>query len=146
VIYLDTSYLVRLYFEDPGFEAVRALAGSDHVSCAWHGHAESMAAFHRKFREKVIRSSQYKAVMEQFISDQGAGAVTWLPAGPEVLEKVSEVYADLPSNIYLRAADALHLATAALHGHSVIYSNDTHLLVAAAQFNLVGRNVIPQGK
>lgn len=142
MIYLDTSYLVRLYFDDPGFEAVRSLAATDHVASAWHGQAETIAAFHRKLREKAIRPAHYRALLGQFATDQAAGAITWLPAGPEILERIARAYAELPAAIYLRAADALHLATAAVHGYKVVYSNDTHLLAAAPQFRLTARNVI----
>ena len=143
MIYFDTSYLVRLYFEYPGFMAVRSLAATDHVACAWHGQAETIAAFHRKFREKTIRLAQYRALFGQFAADQKAGAVTWLPAGPEINERIARIYADLPPTVYLRAADALHLATAALHGHRAVYSNDVHMLAAAPHFKLEARNVIP---
>jgi predicted nucleic acid-binding protein len=142
VIYLDTSYLVRLYFEDPGFVAVRSLAATDHVACAWHGQAETMAAFHRKFRERAIRQSHFDALMVQFAADQAGGAIAWLPVGPEILARIARVYAHLPAAIYLRAADALHLATAALHGHKVVFSNDRHLLAAAPRFQIAGRNII----
>ena len=45
MIYLDTSYLVRLYFEEPGFEIVRSLAATDHVACAAYGQAEALASW-----------------------------------------------------------------------------------------------------
>ncbi|HEY4248634.1 MAG TPA: type II toxin-antitoxin system VapC family toxin [Lacunisphaera sp.] len=142
MIYLDTSYLVRLYFDDPGCERVRELAAGDHVACAVHGQAETVAVFHRKLREGAIKLSHYRALLAQFVADNEAGAFTWLPAGPDIMKRVTEVYADLPAGVYLRAADAMHLASAALHGYKVIYSNDSHLLAAAGHFGVKGRNVI----
>jgi len=56
---------------------------------------------------------------------------------------VETVFASAPSTTYLRAADALYLATAAEHGFTEIYSNDKHLLAAAPLFGLVGVNAIP---
>lgn len=142
MIYFDTSYLVRLYHEDPGAAEVRKLAGTDHVACAWHGQAEMLAAFHRKLREGAIRPSAYAALLDQFQTHDAAGAFQWLMQGPEVMARIAEVYARLPATVFLRAADALHLAAAAEHGFKVVYSNDTHLLAAAAHFGLEGRNVI----
>jgi predicted nucleic acid-binding protein len=65
VIYFDTSYLVRLYYQDPGADAVRVLAATDHVASATHGQAEMVAAFHRKLREGVIRPAAYNALLAQ---------------------------------------------------------------------------------
>lgn len=142
VIYFDTSYLVRLYFQDPGWEKVRELAATDHLACAAHGQAEMIAAFHRKLREGAIKSAPYAALLGQLIADDEQGAIQWLPVARETLIKVAEVYAELPAKVFLRAADALHLATAAQHRFGSIYSNDGHLLAAAPHFGLTGRNVI----
>ncbi len=142
MIYLDTSYLVRLYVEDPGFALVRELAASHHVACATHGLAETLAAFHRKFREGAATPQSYQALLAQFEVDHEAGAFQWLAASTAVLEHVREVYARLPRTIYLRGADALHLATAAVNGFKTIYSHDSHLLAAAPHFKLKGLNPI----
>jgi predicted nucleic acid-binding protein len=142
VIYFDTSYIVRLYVEDRGFAAVRELAASDHVACAMHGHVEVTSAFHRKLRERDITPKTFRVLLAQFDADQGASAIHWLPANRAVVDRIREIYAQLPSAVYLRAADALHLATAAGQGHRTIYSNDTHLLAAAPHFGLKGTNLI----
>lgn len=141
MIYLDTSYLVRLYYEDAGFVIVRELVATDHVACAVHGQAEILAAFHRKLREGAITPKSYQALLDQFEADRETGAFHWLPTGPEVLERVRTAYAGLPKTVYLRGADALHLATAAANGFKAVYSNDSRLLAAATHFKLKGLNL-----
>jgi predicted nucleic acid-binding protein len=142
VIYFDTSYLVRLYFEDPGAERVRALAATDHVACAALGQAEMMAAFHRKLREGAVKPAAYAALAGQVEAHIEAGAFHWLAQDGEVLSRIRQVYRKLPAAVFLRGADALHLATAAEAAFRVVYSNDAHLLAAARHFGIEGRNVI----
>ena len=142
VIYFDTSYLVRLYFDDPGADKVRALAATDNVACAAHGNAEMIAAFHRKFREGAISQRTYAALLGQLHAHDEAGAFQWLSPGPETYRRITEVYGRLSPTVFLRAADALHLATAEQNDFRHVYSNDTHLLAAAAHFGIEGRNPI----
>ena len=145
MIYFDTSYLVRLYYADAGAEAVRALAATDHVACAAHGQAEMIAAFHRKLREGAIRPAAYAALLGQVRAHHAAGAFQWLAPDEETFSRIAAVYAKLPAAAYLRAADAIHLATAVECGFRFVYSNDVHLLAAAEHFGIEGRNVIGRG-
>ena len=142
MIYFDTSYLVRLYYQDPGSDAVRALAATDHVACAALGQAEIMAAFHRKLREGAIRPAAYSALVVQLKTHITAGAFQWLGQDEETLLRVRRVYEGLPAPVYLRGADAIHLGTAAEAGFRIVYSNDSHLLAAAKHFGIEGKNVI----
>lgn len=142
MIYFDTSYLVRLYYQDPGADAVRALAATDHVACAAHGQAEMIATFHRKFREGAIRPMAYAALIGQVRSHIEDGAFHWLAQDKDILSLIREVYEKLPATVFLRAADAIHLATAAESGFHIVFSNDAHLLAAAKHFGLEGKNVI----
>lgn len=142
MIYFDTSYLVRLYYQDPGADRVRELAATDHVACAAHGQAEMMAAFHRKLREGAIRPAAYAALLGQIEAHIEAGAFQWLPQDGEILSRVRRAYQRLSASVFLRGADAIHLATAAEAGFRMIYSNDAHLLAAATHFGIEGKNVI----
>jgi predicted nucleic acid-binding protein len=144
VIYFDTSYLVRLYYADPGADAVRALATTDHVACAVHGQAEMIAAFHRKLREGAIRVPAYDALLGQVRAHIGVGAFQWLAQTDETMARIRNVFQKLPAAVFLRGADAIHLATAAEAGFRIIYSNDGHLLAAAKHFGIEGRNVVGQ--
>jgi predicted nucleic acid-binding protein len=53
---------------------------------------------------------------------------------------VEDAFQKLPPTIFLRAGDAIHLATASEAGFKEIYSNDRHLLAAATLFKLKGIN------
>ena len=142
MLYLDTSYLVRLYTKDAGWEKVRALAKTDSLACCIHGQAESVAAFYRKFREGALTQKELGTLLAEFDRDSNAGAYRWLPLSPAVVARVATTFAKLPTVVALRAADAIHLACAADAGFAKVYSNDTRLLTAAAHFGLTGENLI----
>ena len=142
MIYLDSTCLVRLYFEDTGYERVRDLAASDVVACAQHGRTEVISAFHRKLRERAISARLYEITLQEFLNETNGGAFRWLPVSERVFERAEVVYARLPATIFLRAADALHLSTASENGFREIHSNDAKLLSAASHFGLRGLNII----
>jgi hypothetical protein len=83
-----------------------------------------------------------KTILAQLRADSAAGALQWLPVRESLMARLEKVYATAAPTVFLRAADALHLATAAEHGFSEIYSSDGHLLKAATLFGLRGVNVI----
>ena len=142
MIYFDTSYIVRLYWEDAGWENVRQLAATDHVACCMHGKAETAAAFHRKFREGAINQRDFRKLLDQFEDECKDGAFRWLPFSTVVSDRVSQIYKILPNTVNLRAADAVHLACAAENSAKEIYSNDDRLINASRHFGLIGVNVI----
>lgn len=142
MLYFDTSYLVRLYTKDAGWEKVRTLAATAQIACCLHGRAEVVSAFHRKFREGTINQKDLRTLLAELDKDCSAGAYRWLPLSPTVLARLTNTYAHLPATVVLRAADAIHLACAADAGFHTVHSNDSRLLNAAAHLGLKGSNVI----
>lgn len=141
--YYDTAYLLKLLRPEPGAEAVRAHAATvDLLVCSLHGRAELIAAGHRKIREGRATPVHLAALLAQIAADEAAGALEWLPITNAHLDRVEAVFRQAPPTVFLRAADALHLASAAEAGLREIHSNDRHLLAAAPLFGLRGRDVI----
>ena len=142
--YFDSSYLVRLYLRDPGFEEVRTLAGSSTgVASAWLAQAEVITALHRALREGRLQPDGYHSVLDQFVSDSQDGLFHWLPLTDALQQRLKEFFRKAGPAIFLRAADALHLACAVEHNFKEVHSNDRRFLDAAPHFGLKGRDVIP---
>ena len=142
--YYDATYLLKLQMAEAGSREVRAHAASvREIHSAQHGRAEFASAAFRKVREGVATPVEYQKLLAQFRADCAAGTIVLLPLTDAIIDRVETIFATAPASTYLRAADALHLATAAEHGFTEIYSNDKHLLAAAPLFGLRGVNVIP---
>ena len=142
--YYDTNYLFKLQCSEHGSNEVRAHAASlDVIYCSLHGKAEFVSAAHRKFREGAATQQDLHALLAQMQADTEAGGLHWLPIDQTLVDQVEDVYRTASATTYLRAADALHLASASNEGFQEIYSNDKHLLAAAPLFGLRGVNVIP---
>jgi predicted nucleic acid-binding protein len=142
LIYWDTSYIVRLYVQDRGWQTVRQLAETDRIACSLHGQIEAIAAFHRKLRDGLLSPAEFGSVMKTFQDECRAGAFSWLPITSAIMERAHKMFLTLPVTTTLRGADALHLGCAAENGFKEIFSNDKHLLNAGSHFGLAGKNVI----
>jgi len=142
-LYFDTAYLCKLYWPESGSpEVAKCAARADVLACGLHGRAEFLSIGHRKVREGVVTSRQLAALFEQFRADCAVGAIRLLPLTETTLDRVERIYLQAPASVFLRAADALHLACAAEHGFAEVYSNDRHLLAAAPLFGLRGVDVL----
>ncbi|HMP75348.1 MAG TPA: type II toxin-antitoxin system VapC family toxin [Kiritimatiellia bacterium] len=142
-LFFDTSYLARLYVEDAGFLEIRRLTDAvNRIALAWHAHTELVSALHRAYRDSRLDRDAFRAAVDQFEQDSAQGLFRWIVPESHLLHRIESVYLDAPAALFLRAADALHLACAEAGGFSSIYSNDTRLLSAAPLFGLEGRNII----
>lgn len=144
MIYFDTAYLAKCYLTDYGYATVRHTAEqADAIACCALGRVELAAAIHRALREKRLSRRDFNVVCEQFAQDDAANCWVWFPVTNRLLERAAKELQVLAPTVPLRAVDALHLACAAEHGFQEIYSNDRHLLAAAAHFGIRGVDVIP---
>ena len=142
--YYDANYLFKLQCLENGTTEVRAHAASvNRLFIAAHGRAEYASAAFRKVREGAATKRDYQLAILQIQADAATGNLQFLPLTETILDRIEAAFDSAPATLYLRAADALHLATAAEHGFAEIFSNDRHLLAAAPAFGLEGVNVIP---
>ena len=144
MLYFDSNYVLKCYLPEAGAHHVRALAARPVTkSCSRLGRAEVIAALHRKVREGSLTRPQLRAVWARVLADEAAGVWTWLPFDTTVEHAVEQAFLGLAAKVFLRTGDAIHLATAALHGFTEIHSHDRHLLAAAGAFGLTGVDVVP---
>ena len=145
MIYLDTSYIVKCYVAEPGSDRVLAwLTGRRGLVCSWHGRIEFHSAIHRHFQAGRLTATQVRKVARQLEADEAHGVWTWLAVTPELARRACTAIAGLDRQTCLRAADALHLATAADAGCEGLYSHDRHLLNAASMFGVPAHDILAE--
>lgn len=127
----------------PGSIEVRADAAKVRLICtAAHGRVEFASAAFRKVREGGATPDDCRLALAQMRTDAASGNLQFLPLTDAVFERLETVYSSANTGVYLPAADAIHLGTAAENGFAAIHSNDGHLLAAAPLFGIRGVNVI----
>ena len=143
MIYFDTSYIVKCYLNETGSTEVRALAeATEGLSSCLHGRAEFWTAVKRNVREKLITAAEAAATFERFEADESAGVWRWFSIERPLVDRTCQRVASAADTVFLRAADALHLACAEEQGFTEIYTHDRHVLAAASVFGLVGKDII----
>lgn len=138
-VYFDAALVAKFYVNEPGRDAVRALAREmGRVVTSGVAVAEVSSAFHRKLREGAVGRDVFEALMGQFEKDLEDGL--WCLVGPseELFRQVHAFFATLDGTVFVRSLDALHLITARFEGFARVYSNDRHLLDACAHASLEG--------
>jgi len=143
-LFFDAAYLGKLHWIERGSVEVQGLAGTaDQIVCSHHGRAEFYSIGFRKVREGLASPAVVRTVFAQFNADTSNGSILLLPLTDGILDLVEVIFTTAPATANLRAADAIHLATAAEAGFAEIHSNDKHLLAAASLFGLAGVDTIP---
>ena len=141
-MYLDSAYIAKFYLNEPDSSRVRAaITKADSLTSSVWAVGEVAWTFHRHLRGGILTSRQYQKLLDTYMSHIDDGIWTMAPVTDRLLRKMTLFARTMPQTVYLRTADAVHLATAQDLGESEIWSNDRHLLAAAHHFGLTGRSV-----
>ena len=142
--YLDSGYIAKFYVDEPDSPSVRQLAESlGEVHCAALGRAEVAATLHRKLREGAFSEAAFREVIAQFEDDCSRDLWTWIPVTATVLAATVAVVRQVPKSVFIRGADAVHLACARESGFTEVYTGDRPMTLAAPHFRVRPRTVRP---
>ena len=137
MIFCDTSAAVKIYLAERESRTVQRLFQDEDELCLSElARVETMGVFHRLLREGIWSQTDFLAAVRQFSNDDIGGFWTWLPLDKSILDAAAKIYTTLPSTVFLRSSDCLHLVTALRHNFAEIYTYDTHQSAAAAVLGL----------
>src|SRR5439155_7014008 len=74
--------------------------------------AEMSCTLHRGVREQIITRGHASSLVETFSRDLSRGLIQLIPVSESILRVVEAVVPNLPPTIFIRAGDAVHLASA----------------------------------
>jgi len=141
-MYLDSAYVAKYYVNERDATAVRKLIRrAPHICSSSWALVEVSCALHRHVREGSLTAAQGHTLIDLFRSHVEADLWDLRPVTNALLGRAATMVRGLAANVPLRAGDALHLATALEAGETEIWTNDRHLLAAAAYVGLVGKSV-----
>jgi predicted nucleic acid-binding protein len=140
MIACDTSAVAKFYVPEKESRGLRQLIErEDSVGVSDLARPELMAVFHRRLREGLWDRRDFTAAVRQFQHDDVAGFWTWLPLDSLIIRAAAEAFATLPTSVFLRSSDCIHIVTALHHNLSEFVTFDAHQARAAAAMGLCPR-------
>jgi uncharacterized protein len=117
ILYLDTSALVKRYFEEPhSIEVAEQWQKADEIATSSVVYAEALASFHRKSREAALDAETLGTISNNFRSD-------WQTLIRIQVTDELNTYVDRALAAHaLRGFDAIHLASAMILRESFLES------------------------
>jgi predicted nucleic acid-binding protein len=141
-MYLDSAYVAKYYVNERDAAAVRNLIrGAPHICSSSWAVAEVTCVFHRHVREGSLTLAQGQELIDLFRSHVEADFWNLAPVTDVLLRRTATMIRGIPPSVALRSGDAIHLATALEASETEIWTNDRHLLAAAAYVGLIGKTV-----
>ena len=141
-MYFDTSYIAKFYFNEPESPRVRELVRkADAIHSSLWALAEFHAVLHRRLREGAASPGDARDLASRFSEHIEARLWNLIPVNEALLRRTSALMVSAPRDLFIRTADAVHLTTAVQIGERDVWTNDRHMLAAAAYFGLAGRSV-----
>lgn len=143
MIYFDAAYIAKCYLNEPGAERVREVAHeADGLGSCELARIEFASILKRHVRERNITRREMSTVLREFEEDEGNGVWHWYAITSALIEKARQSVLQVPSTVFIRSGDALHLTCAEENGFREVYTNDRHMLAAARHFRLKGVDVV----
>lgn len=141
ILYLDTSALVKRYFEEKySSEVIRAWESALAISTSAVAYAELVAAVYRKAAEARARKSLIQRILRAFQEDWSSFVIV------EADNRLNETIHKVIDSHNLRGFDAIHLASALAVGSVItddfLFACYDERLRQAAQAE--GLNTMPQ--
>ena len=114
ILYLDTSALVKKYFEEEhSAEVISAWKSALGIVTSAVAYAELLAAIYRKASETQVKRSWFERVTAAFDEDWSSFIVV------EVNNRLNEAIHKVIANHGLRGFDAIHLSSALTVGAAI---------------------------
>ena len=137
MILCDTSTIAKFYVFELESAAVRnRLDAEDAVCVSELVRVEFMGVFHRRLRDGKWSRDEFLNAAGQFAVDDIRGYWTWMPLNTTIVDAAAQTFTTLPTSVFLRASDCIHLVTAIHHDFAAIFTYDKHQTVAAAALGL----------
>jgi predicted nucleic acid-binding protein len=142
-MYLDSCVIVKLVSREPDSEAYHSLVAGQAVVTSELAVAEVRSALLTKERTgRITRPARLAGwrMFQEKISDQ---EIVLLPLSRQVIERAGAVIDQCHPAVALRTLDALHVATAELHGGEPMCSSDARVCAAS---DFIGLALVPPPK